>query len=630
MDAEKVYRYPRAFTWAIELLAALAVAVVALLLGRDLLRYLWSAFGTDDALFNRIPQLRDVVLAINGGPVVRVIDPLATLPTLLPPLGLTALVLLLALLLRNSLPTLRASPRGLLVEFAGGWLPVPWESIKAIKVTESGERFVLLAETDAGHLTGWHRCYSLIYRLGFRPAFLITSAIGDFDGLVKTLLSETDRVARVLENVRPAQLQEDASSPLFRLLLSPASFFAQRSGPPPAPAEVRSVAASGEVVRGAYPGRITAILTWGTGIVAALVLVRYVVAWLSFLALTFPQLRLLPVFDRLQLRELPAPWWLLVAAHLVLFGLGWLLLAIRNLLPELEARREGLVVRYFGREVVAPWQRIRAVKVTEFSERSQVVLIQFGGGLPAAARLASLIYDGSLAPGVLLTSALSNFEPLLQRVILEVMRHPGEHETPTDSPIFQSEARSDLLLLSFQSSAAIDRVVEEAKADEETKALSAGRVLRAARPMVWLALLPALMLFGERALVLGVLPDARLVITALVLFLLSMLEWPLVALGSIALDEMTGGGEEGNRAVYLYPLVQLPRSLPLLGALVLLLVGVPAAPTLLWLAAIGWSFLLAAGLWGDLYDWRGGLLLAGGLIPVAFQLFILVGYLIVR
>jgi hypothetical protein len=629
MDTEKVYCYPRVLTWAIELLVALAVAVAALLFGRDLLRYLWSALGTDDALFNRWPQIRDVVVAINGERVVRVIDPIATLPSLLAPLGTTALVLLAALLLRNSLPALRASPRGLLAEFAGGWLPVPWESIKAIKVTESGERFVLLAETDGGHLTGWHRGYSLIYRLGFRPGFLITSAIGDFDGLVKTLLSETDRVARVLDNVRPAQLQEGASSPLFRLLLSPASFFAQRSGPAPAPAEVRSVAASGETVRGVYPGRITAILTWGTGILAALALLRYLVAWLSFLALTYPQLRLLPVFDRLQLRELPAPWWLLVAAHLVLLGLLGLLLAVRNLLPALEARGEGLVVHYFGREVVAPWQRIRAVKVTEFSERSQVVLIQFGGSLPAMARLASLIYDGSLAPGVLVTSALSNFEPLLQRVILEVMRHPGE-EAPNETPIFQSEARSDLLLLSFQSSAAIDRIVEEAKADEGTRALSAGQVLRAARPMLWLALLPALMLFAERALVLGVLPDVRLVVTTLVLFLLGLLEWPLVALGSIALDEMTGGGEEGNRAVSLYPLVQLPRGLPLLGALVLLLVGAPVVPTLLWLAAIGWSFLLAAGLWGDLYDWRGGQLLAGGLIPVAFQLFILIGYLIVR
>ena len=308
MDTEKVYRYPRPLTWAVELLSALAVGVVALLLGRELLRYLWSALGTDDALFNRAPALRDMVVAINGATVVRVIDPIGTLPALLPALAWTAVALLLALLLRNGLPTLRTSPRGMLVEFGGGWLAVPWESVKAIKVTEAGDRYVLLAETDSGQLTGWHRGYSLIYRLGFRPGFLITSAIGDFDGLVKTLLSETDRVARVLDNARPAQLQEEATSPLFRLLLSPAAFFAQRSGPVPAPAETTAVASSGETVSGAYPGRISAIFQWSAAILAVLALLRYGVAWLSFLALTFPSLRLLPVFDRLQLRALPAPW----------------------------------------------------------------------------------------------------------------------------------------------------------------------------------------------------------------------------------------------------------------------------------------------------------------------------------
>jgi len=69
--------------------------------------------------------------------------------------------------------------------------------------------------------------------------------------------------------------------------------------------------------------------------------------------------------------------------------------------------------------------------------------------------------------------------------------------------------------------------------------------------------------------------------------------------------------------------------LPLVGALIIVLLGVPLLPVLLWLVAIGWSFLLAAGLWEALYDWRGGLLLAGGLVPVAFQLLILLGYVVV-
>ena len=632
MVVEQVHRYPRWLRWPIELLCTLAVVVAAVRFGRDLLRYLWDTRGIDATLFPRIPFLPEIVLAINGvrGSADR--ERIDSLAQLLPALGWLALALLFALLLRNGLPTVRTSPRGILVEFAGDWLPVPWESLHSIKVTEdlAAERFVLLAETAGGPLTGWHRFYSLIYRFGFRRGFLITSAISDFDGLIKTLLSESDRVARVLENVRPARLQEEASSPLFRFLLGPASFFSRRTKTETeAPAPVTPVVASGNTVHGTYPRRITAIFTWGAGLLAALLLLRYITYWLKFLALAIPSLRPLPVFNWLDLRQLPAPWWLLVAAHLLVLIMLAIIAALRNLLPELQARGEGLAVRYFNRWVVLPWSRVSAIKVTEFSEESQIVLVQTTGGLPPAARLSSLIYDGSLAPGVLITSALSNFEPLMQRMVLEVTRSQSERTAPVDSPILQSEARSLLLLLSFRAGQTIDRLVEESRADEETKELKPAYLLRAAGPMFWLALPPPLLMICDRAIQQAILPDGRLIVGAIVLFLLSLLEWPLVCLVSLALDETTGGGEEGNRAFYLYPLIQLPRLLPLAGALVMVLLGVPVLPVLFWIGAIAWSFLLAAGLWEALYDWRGGQLLAGGLVPVTFQLLILLAYLVV-
>jgi hypothetical protein len=230
---------------------------------------------------------------------------------------------------------------------------------------------------------------------------------------------------------------------------------------------------------------------------------------------------------------------------------------------------------------------------------------------------------------VLITSALSNFEPLMQRMVLEVTRSQSERTAPVDSPILQSEARSLLLLLSFRAGQTIDRLVEESRADEETKELKPAYLLRAAGPMFWLALPPPLLMICDRAIQQAILPDGRLIVGAIVLFLLSLLEWPLVCLVSLALDETTGGGEEGNRAFYLYPLIQLPRLLPLAGALVMVLLGVPVLPVLFWIGAIAWSFLLAAGLWEALYDWRGGQLLAGGLVPVTFQLLILLAYLVV-
>src|SRR6266545_3284424 len=642
MVAEQIHRYPRWITWALDLLSFLAVGAALLSFSRDSLALLWKSYGIDTTLMAHVPYLPEIVQAITQGaalPRREVVGSAGTfnlvfgLYMLLPALGWLALALLLALLFRNSLPTIRTSPRGMLVEFGGDWLPIPWEMMRAIKVTEdlAAERFVLLAETDRKQLTFWHRFYGVLYRFSFRRSFLIISAISDFQNLIKTLLSETDRVARVLDNVKPAKLQEEASSPLFRLLLSPASFFSRRTKAEvaAAPAQVVMNIGGREVLRGAYPRRIGVIFVLVSGLLALVLLVRYAVYWLKFLALTFPALQNQPLFDRLELRLLPAPWWLLVAAHLLLVLVLWLLAGLRNLLPDIETRGDGLAIRNFSRWVVVPWSAIRSIKVTELSEESRIVLIQ-AAGLSASSRLASLIYEGSFAPGVLVTSAITNFEQVLQRVVLEVSRYQSERGAPADKPIFQSDARSNLLLLSFRAGPTIDTLVAEVREDDTTKLIDTRRMLRAAGTMAWLALPPALLLLFDRSIQQGILPNGSIVGGIIVLFLLGLLEWPLTALALQTLDDMTGGGEEGYRGFYLYPTIQLPRLLPLFGALLMVLLGVPFLPVLLWLGAIVWSFLLAAGMAEALYDWRGGQLFAGGLIPVVFQLLILLAYLVVN
>lgn len=642
MLSEQIHRYPRWIVWLIELLCTLSVVLGLIRFGRDLLRYLWFLRGgPDTSFFRRVPFLPDIVAAVRDATAN---NPIVEYRGLLPALSWLALALLAALILRNALPTIRTSPRGMLIEFVGGWLPVPWEALHAIKVTEdvSATRFVLLAETDRHYLTGWHRFYSFIYRFGLRRGFLITSMISDFQELVKTLLSESDRVARVLENVRPAQLQEEASSPLFRLLLSPASFFSQRTK-----AEARAEAAapaagyvsasvsvagssSAALLQGSYPMRIKAIFSWGALGLAVLLILRYIVYWLTFLAVVFESLRSMAPFRGLGTEaQLHAPLWILVAAHLLLIGMLWVLAGLYNLLPEVQLRSDGIGVRYFSRWFVVPWGRITAVKVTELSEESQIVLIQFNGGLPTSSRLSSLLYDGSVAPGLLITSAISNFEPLMQRIVLEVTHSTSPQGAAVDSPVLQAEASSPLLLMSLRAAPTLDYLVEQVRADETTKELRIPALLRASGPMFWLALPIAVLPFLDYAIRQALVPSGGLIMAGVVLFFLSLLEWPLVVLGMILLDDMTGGGEEGNRAFYLYPKIQLPRLLPLAGSLICLLLGIPVVPVLLWIAAIGWSFLLSAGLWEALYDWHGPQLLAGGLVPVGFQLLVLLVYLLI-
>ena len=633
MVVEQVHSYPRWMRWSIEVLCTIIVLFTAFFAGRDILRYTWFVFGFDGTLLPYIPFLPEIVAVLREG--------VAEAPTnqftdLLPSLGWFALGLWFSIFLRNAFPNIRTSSRGVLVEFENGWIPISWEDFRAIKVTEdlAAKRFVLLVETNVKQLTGWHHIYSLLYRLGFRRGFWIISAISDFDTLVKTFVDETDRITRVIDNTKPIKVQEEAASPLFQFLLGPTVFFSRQTAAEQADDEDIPVTStpSGDSIVGVYPTRISSFFRWTAIVLAVGLGFRYLIYWLEFLGLTFSGLRGLPVFDRLTLLEvqLAAPWWLLVAAHLLAVIVFGIVITLRNLLPNIEARGDGLAVQYPNRQYVVPWSKITAIKVTEFTEESQVILIETKGHLPATAQLSGFLYQGNLSTGVLVTSALSNFEAFMQRVVLEVTRHQNistsDPDAIEDSPIFQSEARSPFFMLSFRAGAGIDYLVEESRT--MARGLDMKRVIQAAAPMVLLALPTAFLSFADRSIDQGLLPNGQLITSMILLFTLSFIEWPLVSLAAIALDEVTGGGEEGYRSLYLYPIVQLPRLLPLAGALVCVLLGVPFLPVLLWFGAIIWSFLLTAGLWESLYDWRGGQLLAGGLVPVVFQLLVLLAYLI--
>jgi hypothetical protein len=647
--SESFHRYPRLITASIAWLSALLVAMALFNLGFAFLRGIWDLVGRDDSLTSALPWLRPIIEFIDAAPRQRADSLGEFLPTLVGPLLWTGGALLVALVLRNAFPAVRTSDQGLLVEFAGSWLPVPWENIATLKVTEdlAGERFVVIVETNRRQLTSWHRLYSLAYDLRGRRGFYITSSINGFEPLVQTILNENHRAARAVEGVKPVQLREDAKSPLFRLLLSPASFFSRAAVDDSATRAESAPLPAGGPVRTAYPARITALFTGAAALLSVAMVLSYLAYWARFLALELPQLRAIAPFswtygdasyvelyNAFRTRavpllgvegrpDLPAPWWLLMAAHLMLLLAVPALLWLRNLLPSLESRDDGLAVRNMlnGRWQLIPWQRVSAFKATEVSEQSQILLLQ-ARGLPGTGRLSSLIYDGGLAPGLLVTSAIAHFQPLLTHALHRIA--PLEREGAP--PILQQEAHSWLLWLALQRRPALAALVAEARDDPATKGFSLPRLLAAARPMAGVALLPALLL-----VVFGLLADQPptfgLLGGAFVLWLFGMLEWPLVGLVSVLLDENTGGGEEGYRALAVYPRSQLPRALPLLGAVIMQIVGLPVLPVLAWVGAIAWAFWLAAGLFEELYEWRGSQAVLGGLLPVIWQLLLLIGFL---
>lgn len=643
---ETYHRYPRLTTSAIAWLAALLVVLAVGNLGLTILRGAWDLMGRDGVLSSYLAPL---VTLLDGQPRPRVASIYELIPNLLAPLAWTGLALLVALYLRNALPAVRISHVGLLVEFAGSWLPLRWEELRVLKVTQdlAGEHFVILAEAQQGKLTSWHALYGLIYGLNWRPSLLISSNISQFEQLLQTILTQSERTARAVDGVQAVRLREDLSSPLFRLVLSPGAFFSQRAS-----ADVTGMTpplVEGGPVSAAYPSRINVILGGTTIALAAALVLSYLGYWVRFLALSFPGLRPLwpfsttlnaygyvelfnayrtqgvPFMGIAARPDLPAPWWLLVAAHLMLLIGIPALLWLRSAIPSLESRADGIAVRGLlsDRLRLIPWGQVTAFKATEISEQSQVLLLQ-SPNLPTFARLSSLLYDGSAPAGVLITSAITNFQPLLGHALNQI----APLEQDDRPPILRQEARSWLFGLALGRRATLATLVEQARADAATKALGARRALASAGPIALLTLLPALLL-----LVAGLLGDAPptlgLLTSALGLWLVAMLEWPLVSLGSVLLDENTGGGEEDFRALYLYPTSQLPRMLPLLAALLLQIVGLPLLAVLAWAGAIAWAYWLAADLFTELYEWRGSQAVLGGLLPVLWQLLILIGYLLV-
>ncbi|GIV97899.1 MAG: hypothetical protein KatS3mg057_2556 [Herpetosiphonaceae bacterium] len=619
VTVEQIHRYPRRIRWTIEFLVAVAVALTTFLAGRMVLRYLWHHYDVDDYVLKRSPLLRSLVDWLDVQRLSEIpLQPVA----LLPPLLLLAGTLLAALFLRNAFPTVRTSGRGMLVEFAGSWLPIRWEDIAVIKATESpaGQRYVLLVQTRNQTLTGWHRLYSFVYRLGWQRGFLITSSIHLFDTLIKTILHESDRTANLL-NLQPAQLDERSTSPLFQFLLSPVGFFSRRTA-----AEETVAAASGTVdqtlIEAFYPKRIKYLLGTATLLLVALAVLRYLGYWRRFIGSVWPNG---PAF--FQQAAQPAPeshWWLLAAAHLMLVLLVPVLIFIWTLLPDMRAQPDGLAIRYFRRWIVLPWQRITRIDAADLSEHNHVLLIEGSRrNLPVWNRLVGLLFDGRGNPGILITSAISNFEPLLQRVLLAVSRsQPADPE----HPIFHDNAPAWGIRLLLTPSNTISRLVSEAREDPETQTIMLRRALGLFRVPLALALLPVLVLMATLLIERALLPTPARLGVLFAFLIWGMLEWPLIATLATAVENNPGLDAEQARPFYLYPIVQIPRLIPMALAMTLALLSVDYLPTLLWLGAAIWSFLLTAALWEELYGWHGSKLLLMGMAPAVFQILSLLAY----
>lgn len=655
MLVEHVYRYPRRITWPIELLCTLLVGWAAVAVGRDVLLLVWQRWAADPFILKRIPQLADLVAWMS-----RTGTSQPSLTRLVPTLAILGGALLATLLVRSAFPAIRFSIRGLLIWFGNDWVPVQWEGLRALRVTDSpsGKRFVVLVQTDGKQLTPYHRVYSFLYRFGLKRGFLISSTLRDGEGLLREMMAEIER-RRKLGDKLNVNLEDQGRSPLFSVFVNPTALLGRgnaakspvfqpvataatmgnaavltmpsmggSSAGYAAPSATPAVQAPlvGDSVQTRYPRAIELAFNSLSIVIVGFALWRYLDAWRIFLRYIFPSLERYPLFNVQAV--VISPWGLLIGAHLGLVFVGAVLLMLRHLLPDVTVDSNGIVLSAMGKAHRLTWEQVKFVKATDVRDEQHVVLIEAEGkSLPWYFVMGSWLYDGGTGRGALIWPMIQPFEPLMQRMALELTRR----QQPEQPVRLRDDAPGWLLMLALRPADALDRLVimTENEADGPPS-LEISAVLRSAMSMVWNGLGPAALLLTYWMMYKGLIFSLQVPVMLIFALLWGMAEWPLASLLASSLDQVVGAGNKGYRGLYLYPTAQLPRLLPLILAIILTLMGFPNLALVVWAAGIAWSGLLTAGLWESLYGWRGFPLLGGAFMTVFFQLLTFLGVLVLR
>lgn len=655
MLTEHVYRYPRWLTWPIELLAAALVGWAAIAAARAVVLLIWQRWPLDPFILKHVPQIVELRTWLERtGP-----DDVSA-RALVPVLVWLLAALFATLVLRNLFPAVRFSVRGLLVWFSNDWVAIPWEGVRSIRVTEAGQsgRFVVLVQTESAQLTPWHRAYSLLYRLSLRRGFLISSSLEDGEGLLREMIEEVGRRRKLGEKLN-LTIDDSARSLLFSFLLSPLSLLRPSAAaekpvfqPVATAATLGSsaaltmpsmggavtngatgsrnhpAAATNETIHAGYPAFVQITLNVATTLIIGFALWRYLAAWTTFLIFQFETVREWPFFRDMPVAPLISPWGLLFGAHLGLVLVGGVVLMLRHMFPAVTVDSTGIVFTALGRSERLAWEQVAFVKATDLRAEQHVVLVEAAGKtLPWYYVMGSWLYDGGTGRGALIWPIVQPFEPMMQRIALELTRrqHP-------DQPVrLRDDAPGWMLLLALRPADALDRLVLLHETDDDMpQGLVWSAVSRAGLAMFWNALGPALLLLTYWMMYKGLLFSFQVPLMLVLALIWGLTEWPLASFLASSLDQMVGAGIKGYQGLYLYPTAQLPRLLPLVLALLLTLMGFPNLALLAWAAGIAWSGLLTAGLWEALYGWRGMSLLGGSVMTVFFQLLTFLGVLVLR
>ncbi len=675
------HRYPFYLAWPLEL----AALVIVFLAGWDYLHILGQT------VFQQWPELLEGVLAFPylGRPLLLLFSAIPAgppqpwedlLPRLLNLHIWTAFYFFLAASLRNFLPALQVHEQGLRVRRGLGWALVPWEQIVDVRsMMLPGERLVLLIQGQRLKLGPWFRLYPLLWGVGLRKGFLVTWHISDFNVLADALVAHLQALHG--EQGLALIVDDTAYSLFYALLFLPRETW-------------KSLFAPRQRVEDAYayPKWLSTTVRLVSILLLILGLWRYLGVWWRFFtnrfanalyALDWPILGpfLSAYGPRDDAASLSEGYLALLASQVSMVLLLVVLTFLRDLFPDwlLGAEGPSVYVRRAWKSI--PWSAIHTIRETLFSRRGGVILLQVQRHcLTFWHALYSLFYGAGLHRGVLFSSLLPGFEELREKVHLGVIRAHESSPMPPERPILQEDGEAEFLLMLREPRATLRRwagpkeketdkglfkrpgfvppipsdlpwesagkTAGETAEEEREKAEQRKEQRRARNAALILAFLPTLLVLAEeglfpplsRPLALFALPPTlyergllMVLLTALLMGLLALAEWPFSSFLLSTLAEAYEQPGTFGRTFTLYPRIQSPRILLALVLLVLAATGLVQPLFLLWWALgtlWGMVLLLLAG--RELFSWRGVGDILSLLGYILFQGLILLIYLLLH
>jgi len=303
-------------------------------------------------------------------------------------------------------------------------------------------------------------------------------------------------------------------------------------------------------------------------LLAVAALVQWVLAWVHFIQ---------PLTQGAALAAQPLRP--LIAANLGLLLTVGSLSFVYLFLPDLAIADGGLAVRTLFGWRVMPWAAVTAVRTIPFDRSSRkLVLVQGGGGRGISwLHLVSACLGAGFKPGILFTSAIRDFEPLMSRLRQEVAL--AVPQAVFDDQFFSLPAR-----LVFEPVSTLDGLADRSR--DEDWALSTlaqpGRAMAAVTAGLLLIQLLLLVLKGgawwKPVAIVG----------------LGAIEWAAGALYFYALGAFLPGEVELHQGARLYPFPQIPRALLAVPMAMLVVAGLPFLASMVGLAAIVWAVILTA------------------------------------